>query len=295
MPCACIDAACSLLPRIASSPPCTFGCRVLTRPSIISGKPVSAATSMTSRPASFSALAVPPVDTSSTPKPASAVAKSMRPVLSDTDSKARTMRRGWLIMMYGLAQEVGESVFGRAPSSRASTRNDGLELQRQFRLVRPADAGAGGHRRAIAEAPAHFGVFAGMAVDHDLHGPARSVIAGQEHAFLDLDGLAEGGEGPDLAVRQQQDDAAAIRQPAGLDRRMQVEADGEFIGRARREAAGVGRRKAILAVERAAVGAELDRAAMDHAEFGGIAVMRRAQGRAARLVFALDAYVARAT
>jgi hypothetical protein len=31
--------------------------------------------------------------------------------LSDTDSKARVMRRGWLLMMHELAHEAGESVF----------------------------------------------------------------------------------------------------------------------------------------------------------------------------------------
>ena len=45
---------------MASSPPCTAGCSVLTRPSIISGKPVRSLTSSTFRPASLSALRVPP-------------------------------------------------------------------------------------------------------------------------------------------------------------------------------------------------------------------------------------------
>ena len=72
-----------------SRPPCTAGCSVLTRPSMISGKPVSSETSRTAMPASAIAFAVPPVETSSMPKPASARAKSIRPVLSETDSSAR--------------------------------------------------------------------------------------------------------------------------------------------------------------------------------------------------------------
>ena len=72
MPCSSSAARCSGLSRSASSPPCTIGCRVLTRPSIISGKPVISATSRTGSPASRSARAVPPVESSSTPRPASA-------------------------------------------------------------------------------------------------------------------------------------------------------------------------------------------------------------------------------
>ena len=72
----------------------------------------------------------------------------------------------------------------------------------------------------MAEAPFYLGMFAGVAVNDDLHGTARAVGAGQEDAFLDLDLLGERGEGPDFAVRQQQNDAAAVGQAAGLDRRV---------------------------------------------------------------------------
>ncbi len=50
----------SLLARI---PACTAGLRVLTRPSKISGCPVTSDTSVTSIPASLSFEAVPPVET----------------------------------------------------------------------------------------------------------------------------------------------------------------------------------------------------------------------------------------
>ncbi len=84
---------CCGLSRTARMPPCTRGCSVLTRPSSISGKPVTSAMSMTARPASASALRVPPVEINSTPSAARACANSTRPVLSLTLSKARRIRR----------------------------------------------------------------------------------------------------------------------------------------------------------------------------------------------------------
>lgn len=47
MPCSAIALACSAASRTPSRPPCTIGCRVFTRPSIISGKPVRSETSFT--------------------------------------------------------------------------------------------------------------------------------------------------------------------------------------------------------------------------------------------------------
>src|SRR5947208_13048297 len=64
------------------------GCSVFTRPSSISGKPVTSATSVTGSPASASSLAVPPVDSSLTPAPCSSRANSTMPVLSETESRA---------------------------------------------------------------------------------------------------------------------------------------------------------------------------------------------------------------
>src|SRR5690606_33373209 len=84
----------SSTPARPSRPPCTTGCRVLTRPSIISGNPVTSLTSRTCRPASRIALAVPPVDNSSTPRLASARASSTSPVLSETESSARRIFTG---------------------------------------------------------------------------------------------------------------------------------------------------------------------------------------------------------
>src|SRR6185369_6746866 len=88
MPCASIAAMCSALSRRASKPPWIVGCSVLTRPSSISGNPVCSATSVTFSPAPASSFAVPPVESSLTPRPASSRASSTTPVLSETDISA---------------------------------------------------------------------------------------------------------------------------------------------------------------------------------------------------------------
>src|SRR3954466_6159078 len=80
---------CSGSSRRASSAACSRGCRVLTRPPRISSWPVNSETSATSRPASRSAAAVPPVERISTPRPARPRAKSATPVLSETETSAR--------------------------------------------------------------------------------------------------------------------------------------------------------------------------------------------------------------
>src|SRR5258708_7490631 len=95
----------SSMPRRPSRPPWMRGWRVLTRPAMISGKPVYAETSRTAIPALRSAWAVPPVDSSSTPRAARPRAKSPRPCLSETDSSARVIAMdGW-----GLQALLGES------------------------------------------------------------------------------------------------------------------------------------------------------------------------------------------
>src|SRR6201994_324270 len=79
----------SSVPRRPRRPPCIFGCRVLTRPPMISGKPVCSATSLTGIPWLVNSLAVPPVDNSSMPRSFSSRANSTMPVLSETLSSAR--------------------------------------------------------------------------------------------------------------------------------------------------------------------------------------------------------------
>jgi hypothetical protein len=63
-------------------PACTFGCRVFTRPSRHSGKPVSSSTLVTGTPASAIRPAVDPVETIATPARCRPVTSSSSPVLS---------------------------------------------------------------------------------------------------------------------------------------------------------------------------------------------------------------------
>src|ERR1700761_7638521 len=85
----CSRITASSVPRRPSRPPWIFGCRVVTAPPMISGKPVCSATSLTGIPWLVNSLAVPPVDNSSMPRSFSSRANSTIPVLSETLSNAR--------------------------------------------------------------------------------------------------------------------------------------------------------------------------------------------------------------
>src|SRR5579864_2877453 len=91
MPCSATAAWCAWFPRTCRMPPCTRGCSVLTRPSSISGKPVSSEMSFTGMLESRSSLAVPPVEKSSTFIVTKRLAKTTMPVLSVTLRIARLM------------------------------------------------------------------------------------------------------------------------------------------------------------------------------------------------------------
>src|SRR5579884_3766437 len=90
MPCsfACFQSSARL--RRKRSPPCTFGCSVLTRPPSISGQPVNSDTSFTATPPSRSSFAVPPVERISMRSAAKRMANSSTPVLSNTLISARS-------------------------------------------------------------------------------------------------------------------------------------------------------------------------------------------------------------
>src|SRR4051812_9669808 len=92
MPCSFSVATCAGLSRTARTPAAIFGLIVLTRPSSISGKPVRSSIGRVSMPASARCLAVPPVETISTPSSRRQRAKSAMPVLSDTVMSARLTR-----------------------------------------------------------------------------------------------------------------------------------------------------------------------------------------------------------
>src|SRR3954470_10207997 len=314
MPCAVIASAWSLLSRIASRPPCTFGCSVLTRPSIISGKPVSSETSFTLRPAAAIAFAVPPVETSSTSCAASAFANSIRPVLSETERRARVTRRGWSVMSKILclkeclcpgARLLSLALPDGAPSKVASRASEGsiavfgrfhnvqngpnrMRLQRKFWLPPCISAGIRDRRRGggADKTPADRGCLPRILTDHDLRGAARAVIAGQGHAVLEFHLVVERLEGPDVAIREHQHDAAGVGQPARLHRRVQMESQRE-IGVRTLEAPALRRRQRVLAVDARAVIGDHQHAAVDRAEFCEVAVMRRREQRAVLHDFAI--------
>src|SRR6476646_6865326 len=83
---------CAGSPRRANNAAYSRGCSVFTRPPRISSWPVNSETSVTSTPASRSAVAVPPVERISTPSAASPLAKAATPVLSETEISARRTR-----------------------------------------------------------------------------------------------------------------------------------------------------------------------------------------------------------
>ena len=89
IPAATSASRCAARRRSARTPAWIDGWSVFTRPSSTSAKPVTALTSVTGRPASRSARAVPPVETSSKPRATSARPNAASPVLSLADRSAR--------------------------------------------------------------------------------------------------------------------------------------------------------------------------------------------------------------
>src|SRR5262245_29423886 len=82
---------------------------------------------------------------------------------------------------------------------------------------------------------------------------------------------------------EQQHHAAPVRQPARLDRGMQVKADCEFVCCVGRKCISLGGSEDVLAIEGAPVRTKLDRPGMHNTRVTGVAVMRSAQGRSRRL------------
>src|SRR3954467_15864452 len=100
---------------------------------MISGKPVNSSIPQTSSPASRRTAAVPPVETSSTSRPASPRANSTTPVLLETDTSARLTRTspGWTIASIGGGRyldsgEHSAGVIGVEPDGAAGDPADGL-------------------------------------------------------------------------------------------------------------------------------------------------------------------------
>ena len=132
MPCSAASAMCWGLSRFAKSPPCTIGCSVFTRPSIISGKCVTSSMGVTGTPASAMTFAVPPVEMISAPNSScSARAKSTTPVLSVTDMRTRLILGS---AMYVLLSRVGTSLRVRGLTPGAH-----LAQNRRTSRYRPSD------------------------------------------------------------------------------------------------------------------------------------------------------------
>src|SRR6185437_8032164 len=129
-----------------SRPPCTFGCSVLTRPPMISGKPVSSLTSRTGTPASRNAVALPPVEINSTPSACRARPRSAKPVLSETLSSAR--RTG----------TTAETDAGMAPAPATPRGSDKTVRKQLLAQGGSVDAERFGGAALVAAAPAqHLG------------------------------------------------------------------------------------------------------------------------------------------
>src|SRR5262249_28940550 len=129
------------------------GCSVLTRPSIISGTPVTSGTLTTERPARVRARAVPPVEMSSKPRAASPRPMSTIAVLSETLMRAlgiirkvkyhlrdagrawrRTRKAAHAAFFFGLRQRVqgfGSMTERKARVTASRNKNDAHHRQGQ--------------------------------------------------------------------------------------------------------------------------------------------------------------------
>src|SRR4051812_20752597 len=174
-------------------PAAIFGLIVLTRPSSISGKPVTSSMGRVSIPASARCLAVPPVETISTPSWRRQRAKSAMPVLSDTVISAR-----WTRTSPGAAISTSETVRtsliddhptwirGLDPDLPPGYETYGLRQQFVLDLVHPLlDCGDVPRIRKL-ERPLKDDRAAVDALVHEMHGNS-----GNLHAVLEclLDGV----------------------------------------------------------------------------------------------------------
>src|SRR5215469_8701616 len=176
MPWASMARMCSGLERMASRPPAILGCMVLTRPSSISGKPVTSLTSLTGMPALRIRRAVPPVEMSSAPVAARADAKSTIPVLSVTLRSTREIR--------AITRTITRGSGGPRPRNGHFQRGHavGVGGATQARVV-GADQGGYTVEHALADFGAVDKVF-GDVLDAD----SQVVVAGGEDQIGGLNG-----------------------------------------------------------------------------------------------------------
>ena len=163
IPCSAASAMCFALSRFARSPPCTMGCSVLTRPSIISGNWVTSSIGVTGTPASAMTRAVPPVEMICAPNSScSAFANSTTPVLSVTDIRTR-LTWGFSAMLSSFLPclSAGMLVCLMQPLStldavNASTAGpDGEKKGAGSRRITRSQGGHSGNARATMRRPLH--------------------------------------------------------------------------------------------------------------------------------------------
>src|SRR5215470_18596153 len=81
----------------------------------------------------------------------------------------------------------------------------------------------------MAKGPMHPLAPPSLTINYNLHRATRAVLSGQIDTFLHHCDVFVGVEVPNVAVRQQQHDTMSIRQPAGTNCGMEMEANRKVI------------------------------------------------------------------
>ena len=209
------------------SPPWTAGCSVFTRPSIISGKPVRSVTSRTGRPASASALRVPPVETSSTPRSCERAREIDEAGLVGHGEKgarhALRDRSAWRPLQLGGGGGAIARMRRREPR-RPQGRRRGIRAgPAPPRRGAAAQLGAAG--RGARSASCTAGVSSGSHREHDLLGAPRAVGGRQKRCCPRATRRPGRVELPGLAIGQDQHHDPPALRPARLDAGREMEAD----------------------------------------------------------------------
>src|SRR5204862_6132143 len=176
--------------RRPSRAPCTAGCRVFTRPSSSSGRPVTSSTDVTAMPAERSAVEVPPVEMISQPSWVRPCANATMPRLSLTEISARGMTSQSRGGLHGFGKRHGvPGRRGRQDDGRQQAMLDREHArgQRLGRIVR-----TDGHP-SLREDPA-----AVVHLVHQVHRSAAFARSAREDGLVDMVAVhpaaAEAGE-----------------------------------------------------------------------------------------------------
>ena len=212
---------------MARSPPCTAGCRVLTRPSIISGKPVSSDTSRTASPASLKRLAraAGRDQFDAIAGKAHGRIRQCRICRRRRAGRATARRRCSVMMVFiFILRRTAQVKRDRTKRKRRLPVRHSGSRGSSSRVRRAAPAVASAAARRLLEAPDHPRRRARVSVDDHLHCPARAFVAGKINAVFELYLVFAGAEGPRFLGRRHQQHAVAVGQPRRLDGRVQMKA-----------------------------------------------------------------------